>query len=94
VQRVAVPIRGAPLDYGVTGTDVAAGNSFVETGIVVSGSAAEFVVVAGGALMRVAVEFVAELDRLFVEVGAGVDMSTGWLHPHSNKPASALAAVI
>jgi hypothetical protein len=85
---------GVSLDHGVTGRGAAGGNSFVETGIADSGSDAELVVAAGGSLVRIAAEFVMELDGLFVEAGAGVEVSTGWLHPHSDKPTSALAAVI
>ena len=73
----------------------AVGNSFVVVGIVVSGSADG----AGGGA-----------GKLLVGVGAvisGVDWAAGswvaggalgvsrcWLHPHSDKPTSALAAVI
>ena len=71
----------------------------METGIADSGSSDEFVVVAGASLVRVGAEFVTELDGPFVEaavvgVASGVDVSTDWLHPLSDKPTSALAAAI
>jgi hypothetical protein len=66
----------------------------VETGIADSGSAAEFVVLAGGSFATPGAEFVMELAGLFVAVDAGVDVSAGWLHPYSDKPASVLATVI
>ena len=72
----------------------------METGIADSGSSAEFVVAAGASLVKAGAEFVTALDGLFSEVGAvvsvaaGVDVSTDGLHPPSDKPTSALAAVI
>ena len=65
-----------------------------------SGRSAEFVVVAGASLVRAGAEFVTVRDGPFTEAGAvvsvaaGVDVSTDGLHPLSDKPTSALAAVI
>jgi hypothetical protein len=82
---------------------VAAGNGFVETGIADSGSNDEFVVAAGTSLVIAGTEFVTELDGLFVDVvcatgscvaAGALVVSACWLQPYSNKPASALAAVI
>jgi hypothetical protein len=74
---------------------VAIGNSFVEVGIVVSGSGGGAGVGAGGMLVGVGavicgVDWVADSWV----AGGALGVSPCWLHPHSDKPTSALAAAI
>lgn len=95
--RLFPPLVKSPLYYGVAGMGVAAGSEFVETGIVASGSNAEFVVAAGTSLVIAGAEFVATAVVSLVEIGAvagALVVSACWLQPYSNKPANALAAVI
>jgi hypothetical protein len=65
------------------------------TSLVIAGT--EFVATAGTSFTEAGVEFVTTARTSLVEIGAAAGtlvVSACWLHPHSNKPASALAAMI
>ena len=80
---------------GVSGKGGAVGNSFVEVDIVVSGSGDGTGVGAGGLLVGVGAVICAVDGASGSRVAGGaLGVSLCWLHPHSDKPASALAAVI
>jgi hypothetical protein len=80
---------------GVSGIGGAIGNSFVEVDIVVSGSGGGAGVEAGGLLVRVGAIICAVAGASGSRVAGGaLGFSPCWLHPHSDKPTSALAAAI
>jgi hypothetical protein len=73
----------------------AVGNSFVEVGIVVSGSGDGAGVGAGGLLVGVgAVICGVDWAAGSWVAGGALGVSPCWLHPHSDKPTSALVAAI
>lgn len=73
----------------------AVGNSFAEVGIVVSGSGGGASVGAGGLLVGVgAVICGVDWAAGSWVAGGTLGVSLCWLHPHSDKPTSALAAAI
>jgi hypothetical protein len=84
-----------PLYCCVTGRGAAVGNSFVEVGIVTSGSGDEDGVEAGGLLVGVGA-VIGGVDWAVGSwvVGGGLVVSSFWLHPYRDKPISALAAAI
>jgi len=81
----------APGHYILTDRGVAVGNSFVKVGIVGSGSRIGAIVEEGELLVEVCA--VDRATACWVAAGTTA-VSPCWLHPHSDKPASALAVVI
>lgn len=84
-----------PLYCCVTGRGAAVGNTFGEVGIEVSGSGGEAVVESVGLLVG-AGAIVGGVDWAAASWGDGVALvvSPCWLHPHTDKLTSALAAAI
>jgi hypothetical protein len=84
-----------PLYCCVTGRGGAIGSSFVEVGIAVSGSGDEGDVEPGWLLVGVGVA-ICGVDCAVTGwvAGGALGVSRCWLHPHSDKPTSALAATI
>jgi hypothetical protein len=74
---------------------VAIGNSFVEVGIVASGSGGGVSVGAGGLLVGVGA-VICGVDWAVGSwvAGGALGVSPCWLHPHSDKPRTAVATAI
>jgi len=96
--QAALPVI-MPLYCCVTGRGAAVGNSFVEVGIVTSGSGDEAGVEPGGLLVGVG----AVIGGVICGIGwavasrfvdGGLVVSPFWLHPYRDKHTSALAAAI